>query len=280
MPARQRRAVLGDVAHGPGHALVVDLARNLVVRADDVEIALAHRLDQHVDHLVGPPGAVRFRLLLGRQAGMGPARHQQIGVDLAVGRVAQRMLQALGEHLQPGLGDVVGGVAGRTGDTLLGAGIDDRRRCALRDHRRREALHPVDHAPQIGAEHRLPAGIVLERPAAAPAAGIVHQHVDRTEGGIGTLFQRLDRILLADVGDDGDDLALAARRGRSDLHGRRVERSRVEVGDGDLHAEGGKAPGSGQADAIGATGDDGALSRRESGMGGHEKTPRMRGTDS
>ena len=190
------------------------------------------------------------------------------------------MLQTFGEHLYAGLGDIVGGVARRTGDALLGAGVDDRPWRALRDHLRREGLHAVDHAPQVRAQHLLPALVILERSATAAAAGIVHQHVDRTEGGIDLLLQRLDGLLAADVSWKGDDLALSVRRRSGNLLGRCVELRRIEIGDGDLHAERGETLGGGQANAVGATGDDGAAAGRESGMSGHEQTPRMRGTDS
>ena len=48
----------------------------------------------------------------------------------------------------PGLRDIVGRVAGRTGDALLRAGVDDRRVRSLRDHVGREGLHAVDRRPR------------------------------------------------------------------------------------------------------------------------------------
>ena len=54
--------------------------------------------------------------------------------------VAQLMRQPLGVGLQRRLGDVVGEIAGRRGDALLGAGVDDQARRALRQHPRRECL--------------------------------------------------------------------------------------------------------------------------------------------
>ena len=41
MPAAEHRAVLDDVAHGPGHAFFVELAGNVVVGAKNVEITAA-----------------------------------------------------------------------------------------------------------------------------------------------------------------------------------------------------------------------------------------------
>src|SRR5215468_1098828 len=49
----------------------------------------------------------------------------------------------------PGLGDVVGGVARRAGDPLLGAGVDDRGGRFLVDHRLGEGVDAVDDAPEI-----------------------------------------------------------------------------------------------------------------------------------
>ena len=71
-------------------------------------------------------------------------------------RVAQLVLQRLGERLHAGLGDVVGGIARRRGDALLGAGVDDQPRPAALDHGGREHLAAMDDAPQIDAEQPLP----------------------------------------------------------------------------------------------------------------------------
>ena len=90
--------------------------------------------------------------------------------------VAQAVRQRLGQHLHAGLADIVGGVARRAGDALLGAGIDDRAGRLLRQHGRREGLHAVDDAPQVDVEHAPPALDVVPRTAAWRGAGIVHQH--------------------------------------------------------------------------------------------------------
>src|SRR5208337_3755323 len=57
VPARQRRAVLDNVARRPKNALSVDLAGHLVVRAENIEIARGHPLDQEFDDLIGGPRA-------------------------------------------------------------------------------------------------------------------------------------------------------------------------------------------------------------------------------
>ena len=82
-----------------------------------------------------------------------------MGADPAPGRVAQLVLQAFGQHLDAGLGDIVGRVARRTGDALLGARIDDRARRALGDHRGGKGVDAVDHAPEIDAQYPFPIGL-------------------------------------------------------------------------------------------------------------------------
>ena len=51
--------------------------------------------------------------------------------DRATRDVAQRVSQTFSQYLHPGLGDVVGGVTGRTSDALFRARVDDRARCPL-----------------------------------------------------------------------------------------------------------------------------------------------------
>src|SRR6266404_4998027 len=60
MPARQRRAVADDVLRATQDAAIVDVGGDGVVGADDVEIAVPHPLDQHVDDLIRGPGARRL----------------------------------------------------------------------------------------------------------------------------------------------------------------------------------------------------------------------------
>jgi hypothetical protein len=57
----------------------------------------------------------------------------------------------------------------------------------LVDHRLGEGVHPVDDAPQIDPEHALPALIMVPRAAARRGAGIVHQHRNPAERGVGPL---------------------------------------------------------------------------------------------
>src|ERR1700730_5364768 len=163
MPARQRRAVADDVLRAPQDAAIVDVGGDVVVRADNVKIALPHPLDQHIDYLVRGPRAGRLLGPAARgHASEGRARDQQVRSDLATLDVAQRMREALGQHLHPGLRDVVGGVAWRAGNPLLGAGVYDRARRLLVDHRLGEGVDAVDDAPEIDPEHALPALVMVE----------------------------------------------------------------------------------------------------------------------
>ena len=55
--------------------------------------------------------------------------------DLATRYVAQCVSQSFSQYLHPSLGDVVGGVTGRAGDTLFRARVDDRTGRPLVDYR-------------------------------------------------------------------------------------------------------------------------------------------------
>ena len=83
------------------------------------------------------PGAGRLLgAAVGGQPGEDEAGDQQVRREPAAGDVAQLVLQRLGEHLHAGLGDVVGRIARRRGDALLGAGVDDEAGPAAVDHAR------------------------------------------------------------------------------------------------------------------------------------------------
>ena len=100
VPARQRRAVLDDVADGPGHAALVGLALGLVVGAEDVEIAARKALQHEVDDLFRRPRAGGLFLRAVGQPGVGEAGDQQMRGDLRARRVAQRVGEAFGVGLQ------------------------------------------------------------------------------------------------------------------------------------------------------------------------------------
>ena len=92
VPARQRRAVPDDVLRRPQDAAVVDVAGDVVVGADDVEVA---RRPSARPACRRPARASRRRAAsrCGRagHAGEGRARHQQVRGDLAARDVAQRV---------------------------------------------------------------------------------------------------------------------------------------------------------------------------------------------
>jgi hypothetical protein len=120
----------------------------------------------------------------------------------------------------------------------------------LVDHRLGEGVHPVDDAPQIDPEHALPALVMVPRAAARRGAGIVHQHRDPAERGVGPLLKPQDLVHLADIGRHGDDgcarhLGLGA-----------VERVLAQIGEADLHAQRGEPLRRRQADAARPAGDD------------------------
>src|SRR4051812_48553637 len=61
MPAREGRAVLDDVAGSPEDAALIDRPRDVVVRAEDVEIPRRETVQHEVDGLLRRPGGLRLR---------------------------------------------------------------------------------------------------------------------------------------------------------------------------------------------------------------------------
>src|SRR5690349_24616359 len=55
MPARQRRAILDEIARRPKNPTLVHGARHVIVRAEDVEVPAPKRLEEKVYDLFGPP---------------------------------------------------------------------------------------------------------------------------------------------------------------------------------------------------------------------------------
>ncbi len=89
MPARQRRAVLDDIAGRPLHTLLVERARHVVVRAQDVEVAGVQPLDHEIDGLLRGPGGSRFfGAALRGQSREDKTRDQQMRAQLATRRIA------------------------------------------------------------------------------------------------------------------------------------------------------------------------------------------------
>lgn len=117
-PPAQRRPSLGQVSRRPRDASPVDLLRDVVVRANDVELAPVHALRQPLGDLVRRPRALRFRASppAARQARVGPSGHQQVHRDR---RFTQIEREVLGQRFDRRLGRVVAGVRRRVGDALL-----------------------------------------------------------------------------------------------------------------------------------------------------------------
>ena len=186
-----------------------------------------------------------------------------MGVDQAVLPVAQVVLEGLGEGLYPGLGDIVGGVAGRRRDALLGSGVDDQAGAAALDHLGREDLAAVDDAPQVHLKDAFP---VLPRPeyvAAGLDAGIVHQHVGAAEPLADGGLQRAEILQAADVALPRHDFTRAAGVLGGDRFGGRLQAVRAEIGNACVKAERPEALRCGQSDAGGAAGDDGDGTRSQ-----------------
>ena len=136
----------------------------------------------------------------------------------------------------------------------------------LRRHRLGESVGAVDDAPQVDAEHALPALVMLERAAAIADAGIVHQHRDLAEALVGGLLQALHVLHHADVGRNRAHVGLAALGEGGDGISRLVQGRALEVGQHDLHAGSGERAGGGKADAGGAAGDDRDPAGSDGGM--------------
>ena len=169
--------------------------------------------------------------------------------------VAQFVRERFGHDLHPGFRDIIGGVAGRTGDALLRAGVDDRRWAFLADHVGGESLDPVDHAHEIDVDDAPPPGGIGEQSAPAPGPRIVHQDRDLAEGVEDRRLQALDILELAHVDSEGPDRVGTLSR-LTQLGGGGLERLPVRIGHADIHAERDEFGRSGKADAARRAGDD------------------------
>ena len=83
-------------------------------------------------------------------------------------------------------------------------------------------MHAVDDAPEIDADDVLPALVMVERSAARPGAGIVHEDRDLAEGGVDLFLEAAHVLDAADVAGDRDQVGRIAAdflcdRGLGDL---------------------------------------------------------------
>lgn len=116
-PPTQRRPPLNDIPHRPRNPLPVHLLRDVIIRADHIELALLHLYRQALSDLVGCPGACRLVGLAGAgHAGERPAGDEEVHGD---GSLLEVEGEVLGECLDGRLGRVVAWVGGGVGDSLL-----------------------------------------------------------------------------------------------------------------------------------------------------------------
>src|SRR6266436_7876990 len=157
MPSRQRRAVFDDVTRRPKDSPLVEPPRHVVVGTQDIKVSGVDSLDHEVDGLLGRPGRGRlFAAAPGGEPREYETVNQKVRAYSAAGRVSQLVLQRFGESFHARLRNIVGGIAGRGGNALFRAGVDDEARPSALDHARRENLRPVNHAPKVDAENTAP----------------------------------------------------------------------------------------------------------------------------
>jgi len=151
--------------------------------------------------------------------------------------VSQFVLERLGEGLHACFRDIVGGIAGRRGDALLGAGVDDEAPPSALDHARCKDSRSMDHAPQIDPENPLPIVRRPEQAAAGLNAGIVHQKIRAAEPLTHGGFQFRQVFGPADICCHRHDIGAATWRGRLEFSLGGSQTIGPEIGDADLHAE-------------------------------------------
>ena len=258
--ARQWRPVLHDVAHRPEHAAFVGRPVDIVVRAEDIEVAGFDPCQHELDRLLRCPG--RRRLLdaaVGGEPGEHEARDQQVRADLAALHVAQLVLQRLREHLHrrlrhvcrrhclaawvmPCLEPVLTTSAGRP--CAIIAGTKACVPCTTPPHVDVDDAGPR-HGGRLGC---LPA----DGGAGGLDAGIVHQHVGRAEPLKHGVANALDLVQASHIGGDRQDVG-----GLRQVVGRRLQPGRLQVDQAELHSPAGIPSRGGKADTGGAPGDDG-----------------------
>jgi hypothetical protein len=150
VPSRQGGSILRHIAHRPSYSQIVQIGRDVVVRANDVKVAVGETVEHVRDGLFRGPGCVWFGQRPTAFSRMNPTgagyqykgqdvsqqtgsersssdSHEKVSATSGISDVAQLVRQLLGQGFDGGLGAVVRGVAWRTGDTLLGTGVDDDR---------------------------------------------------------------------------------------------------------------------------------------------------------
>ncbi len=187
--------------------------------------------------------------------------------DLAPPGIAQLMRQRFRIGLHAGLRDIVGGIARRRGDALLGAGIDDQARTIPRDHVRSEGLTAVNDAPEIDAEQPLPIIAWAERRSRHLNAGIVHQHIAATEARLHIGGEPRHRADVTDIDRGRHHIVTSAARHAGDLAGRVRQAILAEIDNANTQAQPRKCRCCGKADARRTSRDDGNGTGGQSGVG-------------
>ncbi len=254
VPARKRRAVFDDVADRPGHAALVKGAGDVVVWAKDIEIAALQAFDHEIDGLFRCPGGRGFFAAVTLcKAGEDKARDQKMGRYLRAFGIAQFVLEGFGENLHACFRHIVGRIARRSCNALLGAGVDDEPGLAMCQHIRSEDPRAIDDAEEIDAEDAVPVCLSAEDRGFRTDAGVVHQHMDAAEALNDSLFDRLQRRLVGNVRLDCHHTLLAGNG--FEFATSRCQPVAIEIGDDDAHTRLGKALCRRKADAGCATGD-------------------------
>src|ERR1700730_3999549 len=126
MPSGEGRAVFDDVSCRPKNPPLVEASRHVVVRTQDVEISGVYSFDHEVDGLLRRPGPGRFFGAAPRgEARKDETGNQKMSAYAPAGRVSQLVLQRFRKSFHARLRNIIGGIAGRGGDALFRAGVDD-----------------------------------------------------------------------------------------------------------------------------------------------------------
>ena len=155
--------------------------------------------------------------------------------------VAQLVRQRLGERLHPGLRHVVGRVARRRGDALLGAGVDDQPGpaglAAAGDHPRTEGLGAVDHAPEVDPRIRVQAAAGPKTPVSGWMPALFISTSTPPNRSTTAACQPGQGLGVRDVGLDRQHRRGAARRRRDRSAAASASRAAAEVGDADAQPQ-------------------------------------------
>jgi len=203
VPAWEGGAVFRDVGDAPAQAALVEVGGDGVVGAKDVEVTGVDAGDHAVYDLVGGPGAGGLGAVgCFRHTGEGPPRNEQVRRDTIAGFFAKGVGELFCQRTDAGLGDCVSGIAGRVGDALFGAGVDDGATVILRQHGRHETVDAIDDAPKVDVDGSVPSVEPAGEAGTATDGGVVHQDRDCTERAVGSIVQFGDVLRFGHIAYD------------------------------------------------------------------------------